>query len=136
MGLQDGAAAGDFLYELTELGIERARRYWEHCTYCGSIPVSLKDYVASVHAQSVRKQNPKVREIRQALSGLSVPPEMVVRLAQAVNSGLGLFLYGAPGNGKTPLLPGWPAPSARRCGFRVPSTWAGRSCGCTIPTTT
>ncbi len=98
---KQSAAAGDFLYELTELGIERARRYWEHCTYFGSIPVSLKDYVASVHAQSVRKQNPKVREIQQALSDLSVPKEMVVRLAQAVNSGLGLFLYGAPGNGKT-----------------------------------
>ncbi|MGO9110378.1 MAG: AAA family ATPase [Thermoguttaceae bacterium] len=101
LGLKQGATAGDFLYELTELGNERARRYWEHCTYFGSIPVSLKDYVASVHAQSVRKQNPKVREIVQALSDLSVPPEMVVRLAQAVNSGLGLFLYGAPGNGKT-----------------------------------
>ncbi len=101
VGLKQAAAAGDFLYELTESGIERVRRYWEHCTYFGSIPVSLKDYVASVHAQSVRKQNPKVREIQQALSDLSVPPEMMVRLAQAVNSGLGLFLYGAPGNGKT-----------------------------------
>ena len=94
-------AAGDFLYELSEAGINRARRYWEHCTYFGSVPVSLKDYVASVHAQSVRKQNPKVREIQTALDDLSVPPEMVIRLAQAVNSGLGLFLYGAPGNGKT-----------------------------------
>ena len=68
------AAAGDFLYELSEVGIERARRYWEHCTYFGSVPVSLKDYIASVHAQSVRKQNPKIREIQKALDGLSVPP--------------------------------------------------------------
>jgi len=98
---KQATATGDFLYELTELGIERARRYWEHCTYFGSIPVSLKDYVASVHGQSVRKQNPKLREIQQVLGDLSVPPEMVLRLAQAVNSGLGLFLYGAPGNGKT-----------------------------------
>ena len=27
--------------------------------------------------------------------------QMVLRLAQAVNSGLAMFLYGAPGNGKT-----------------------------------
>jgi hypothetical protein len=96
-----GSAAGDFLYELSEAGTERARRYWEHCSYFGSVPVSLKDYIASVHAQSVRKQNPKIREIQKALDGLSVPPEMVLRLAQAVNSGLAMFLYGAPGNGKT-----------------------------------
>ena len=98
---KQAAAAGDYLYELTELGVERARRYWEHCTYFGTVPVSLKDYFASVHAQSVRKQNPKVPEILQVLNDLSVPPEMIVRLAQAVNSGLGLFLFGAPGNGKT-----------------------------------
>jgi predicted ATPase with chaperone activity len=54
-----------------------------------------------VHAQSVRGQDPKSREIRDSLSDLSVPQEMIVRLAQAVNSGLGLFLYGSPGNGKT-----------------------------------
>ena len=34
-----GAGASDFLYELSEAGTERARRYWEHCTYFGSVPV-------------------------------------------------------------------------------------------------
>ena len=33
---KSSAAAGDFLYELTEVGIQRARRYWEHCTYFGA----------------------------------------------------------------------------------------------------
>ncbi|MBN2023205.1 MAG: AAA family ATPase [Pirellulales bacterium] len=98
---KSSAAAGDFLYELTEVGVARARRYWEHCTYYGATPVSLRDYVASIHAQSVRRQNPKVREIQRVLADISVSREMTVRLAQAVNSGLGLFLYGAPGNGKT-----------------------------------
>jgi len=96
-------SAGDFLYELTDAGAQRARRYWEHCTYYGSVPVDLKDYIASVQAQSVRGQNPKIRDLQRALLGLSIPLEMVVRLAQAVNSGLGLFLYGAPGNGKTTI---------------------------------
>ena len=103
LGYKLGAAAGDFLYELTELGSARARRYWDHCTYFGAVPVALNDYVASVLAQSVRKQNPKIREIQRALDGLSISPEMIVRLAQAVNSGLALFLYGAPGNGKTTI---------------------------------
>jgi DNA-binding PadR family transcriptional regulator len=98
-----GAGAGDFMYELSEAGTARARRYWEHCTYFGSAPVSLTDYIASVHAQSVRKQNPRIRELQKALDGLSVPPEMLLRLTQAVNSGLAMFLYGAPGNGKTSI---------------------------------
>lgn len=101
LNLKQTAVAGDFLYELTDLGTQRARRYWDQCTYFGSIPVSMSDYLAGVRAQSVRKQNPKVRDIRRALDELSVPEEMVVRLAQAVNSGLGLFLFGPPGNGKT-----------------------------------
>ena len=42
-----------------------------------------------------------MQEIQRALDDLSVPQEMIIRLAQAVNSGLGLFLFGAPGNGKT-----------------------------------
>jgi len=95
--LKSTTATGDYLYELTEAGIERARRNWKDCTYFGSVPVSGKDYIASVGAQSVRKQNPKVRELQRALDGL------VIRLAQAVNSGLGLFLFGAPGNGKTTI---------------------------------
>ena len=94
---------GDFVYDLTETGAQRARRHWQQCTYHGSVPVSIKDYIAGVSAQSVRKQRPKVRELQMALDGLCVPEAMVVRLAQAVNSALGVFLYGAPGNGKTTI---------------------------------
>ena len=101
--LKASAAAGDFVYELSEAGTDRARRYWKHCTYFGSIPVSMRDYVASIHAQSVRKQKPKIEELESALDGLSVPRKMIIRLAQAVSSGLGLFLYGVPGNGKTTI---------------------------------
>ena len=43
----------DFLYQLTDLGRERAKRYWSHCTYFGAAPVSLEDYVESVKAQSL-----------------------------------------------------------------------------------
>jgi len=97
------APAGDYLYELTESGHERARRCWEQCTYFGAAPVALRDYVASVHAQSIRKQNPKIADLRRALKDLVIDPEMLVQLAQAANSGQGLFLYGPAGNGKTSI---------------------------------
>ncbi len=62
---RDTAAAGDYVYDLTELGAERARRHLETCTYFGAAPVSLEDYVASVEAQSVRRQKPRLDRLRR-----------------------------------------------------------------------
>ena len=42
------APMNDYLYQLTDIGRERARRLAEHCTYFGAAPVSLKDYIAGV----------------------------------------------------------------------------------------
>ncbi len=97
------ASAGDYVYELTESGCERARRWTKHCTYFGATPVSLRDYVEGVHAQSVRKQTPKLEDLCRAFTDLLVDEDVLSQLGQAVNSGLGLFLYGAPGNGKTSI---------------------------------
>src|SRR6188768_562093 len=36
-----------------------------------------------------------------AFNGISIESELLDSLGPAVNSGAGLFLYGAPGNGKT-----------------------------------
>ena len=35
------APMNDYLYQLTEPGRERARRFVEHCTYFGAAPVTL-----------------------------------------------------------------------------------------------
>ncbi|GAA4442282.1 AAA family ATPase [Bremerella cremea] len=100
---KDTAQAGDYVYYLTDLGRERARRYNEHCTYYGSAPVSLKDYVASVQAQSLEGQSPSVDALETAFEDLLINKTMFRRLGPAINSGRGLFLYGAPGNGKTSI---------------------------------
>jgi hypothetical protein len=97
------APMNDFVYQLSDLGRERARRYWTHCTYFGSAPVSLEDYIASVKAQSLATQQPTQVQLRQAFSDLQLSDRMLDRLGPAVNSGRGLFLYGAPGNGKTSI---------------------------------
>lgn len=97
------APMNDYVYELGELGRERARRYSQHCTYFGSAPVSLKDYVKSVQAQSLTQQRPTADELRAAFGDLLLNRRMLDRLGPAVNSGRGLFLYGAPGNGKTSI---------------------------------
>jgi len=97
------APMNDYIYELSDLGRERARRYSQLCSYFGSAPVSLSDYVSSVAIQSLTKQRPTRQDLQRALEGLVLSEEMLNRLGPAVNSGRGLFLYGAPGNGKTSI---------------------------------
>jgi predicted ATPase with chaperone activity len=97
------APMSDYFYELTEAGHERARRYARQCTYFGAAPVVLGQYVAAVRAQSVTLQKPRLGDLRKALKDLVLAPEIFSQLGQAVNAGMGLFLYGAPGNGKTSI---------------------------------
>ena len=93
----------DYVYEMTDIGRERARRLVEHCTYFGSAPVDLAEYIESVQAQSLNKQHPTVDDLRRAFEDLLINPGMLRRLGPAINSGRGLFLFGAPGNGKTSI---------------------------------
>jgi len=97
------APMNDYLYQLTDVGRERARRLSEHCTYFGAAPVALKDYIAAVAAQSLTKQHPTVDDLNEAFSDLLINKKMLRRLGPAINSGRGLFLFGAPGNGKTSI---------------------------------
>ena len=97
------APMNDYQYQLTDVGRERAQRYSAHCTYFGSAPVALGDYVASVEAQSLTKQHPTPEDLHRAFDDLLLNKRMLNRLGPAVNSGRGLFLYGAPGNGKTSI---------------------------------
>ena len=97
------AAMNDYLYQLTDLGRERGRRQAEHCSYFGAAPVTLSAYIDSVRAQSLEKQHPTQEDLRRAFEDLLISPRMLARLGPAINSGRGLFLFGAPGNGKTSI---------------------------------
>jgi len=97
------APMNDYQYQLTDVGRERARRYSQHCTYFGAAPVALADYVASVRAQSLTEQHPTLEALHAAFDDLLLNKRMLDRLGPAINSGRGLFLYGAPGNGKTSI---------------------------------
>lgn len=97
------APMNDYQYELTDMGRERARRYSQHCTYFGSAPVALDEYVAAVGAQSLVGQRPTAEALDRAFHDLLLNKRMLDRLGPAINSGRGLFLYGSPGNGKTSI---------------------------------
>lgn len=103
LAFKSPATLSDYIYEMTDAGLHRARRYAEQCGYCGAAPVSLADYVAGVAAQSLQKLRPRIHDLRRAFGDLILSEEMFLRLGRAVTSGRGLFLYGSPGNGKTSI---------------------------------
>ncbi len=97
------AQLGDYYYALTDQGADRARAAMRACAYVGPVPVLLEDYILSVDAQTIRAESAKRHQLEEAFSDISVEEEMLELLGPAINSGAGLFLYGAPGNGKTTI---------------------------------
>jgi hypothetical protein len=100
---KSGATLTDYLYEITDLGLQRARESSIDCDYCGTVPVTLADYTRSVAAQSVTRARPRLESLSRAFADLTISREMFLRLGRAITSGRGLFLHGPPGNGKTTI---------------------------------
>lgn len=97
------APLNDYLYSLTEHGRERARAHLNASGYVGPVPVPLQDYVTSVDAQTISAESPRREHLEKAFQDISVTEDLFDRLGPAINSGAGLFLYGAAGNGKTTI---------------------------------
>jgi predicted ATPase with chaperone activity len=95
------AQLGDYIYALTEQGRNLGKSAMEASAYIGPAPVPLDDYIVSVEAQTIRAESPKRKQLQAAFADINIEPEMLELLGPAVNSGAGMFLYGAPGNGKT-----------------------------------
>jgi hypothetical protein len=100
---KNSAPMNDYVYQLTELGRERAKKFSEHCTYFGSAPVPLTAYIDSVKRQTLTDQHPTEEDLHRAFEDLLIDKRMLLRLGPAINSGRGMFLFGAPGNGKTSI---------------------------------
>ena len=97
------AQMGYYDFAISDYGRERARRYNEECTYFGSAPVSLPDYLKAMEAQSIAKQEATEEDLKRAFSDLIINEKMLERLGPAINSGRGMFLFGEAGNGKTSI---------------------------------
>ena len=97
------ASLNDYVYGLTDEGRKRAQVFHSECAYVGPAPVPLNDYVISVEAQAICDEPIRRAELKDAFYNVSVSDDLLDMLGPAVNSGSGLFLYGAPGNGKSTL---------------------------------
>ena len=72
-----------------------------------AIPVRLPCRCRSTSPRSKRRrfavEAPKRTRLEKAFADISIDPNLFDSLGPAVNSGAGMFLYGAPGNGKSTL---------------------------------
>jgi hypothetical protein len=102
----NGTGTAGYRYALTDLGRDRASQFLDVCRYIGPAPVPLSQYNAYVRAcMSARPYLDRTR-LAKGFEHLVVSGPMLDRLGPAVNSGKSLFLYGAPGNGKTVIAEG------------------------------
>jgi len=103
IGHKSSSGVADYEYELSPKGVEQARIHLSRSTYCGSAPVTLVDYRKSILRQSVKNLKPTFEAVAEALNDLEVTDLQISQLGQAINSGKSMFLFGAPGNGKTSI---------------------------------
>ncbi|MBM0106082.1 hypothetical protein JM946_15215 [Steroidobacter sp. S1-65] len=88
-------------YVLTERGRGSAMASLMVSGYVGPAPVPLERYVETVRMQSVRSRRVTRARMSAAFSDTVLDPAMLDRLGPAMNSGKAIFVYGAPGTGKT-----------------------------------
>jgi hypothetical protein len=101
-----GAGSAGYRYALTDLGRDRAGQFFELSRYVGPAPVPLAQYNAYVRACMAARPYLDRDRLSTGFEHLVVGKWMFDQLGPAVNSGKSLFLYGAPGNGKTVLAEG------------------------------
>ncbi|MCC7032024.1 MAG: ATP-binding protein [Acidobacteria bacterium] len=101
--LGSGLVAGPaYVYRITDLGRQRALLFLEQSHYVGAAPVPFAAYESYMRAFTAVLPRPATRDrVRDAFGELVLSQRVLDQLGPAVNGGHSLFIYGAPGNGKT-----------------------------------
>jgi predicted ATPase with chaperone activity len=96
-----GLSRSGYVFDLSASGRDRAREALTSNQYVGPAPVPLQQYREWTLRQSISKTRVTREMVRQGFRGLVLEDAMHEMLGPAINSAKSLFLYGAPGNGKT-----------------------------------
>jgi len=100
---QRGIGDAGFAYVHTSKGAARALEALEKTQYRGPLPVPIADYLASVEAQPIDNNLVTGTRVREAFADLLAPDSLTDKIGPSIMSGSALFLFGAPGNGKTAM---------------------------------
>ena len=96
-----GIGTAGYALALTDSGRDRARRLMQICSYVGPAPVPVAQYIAFMTVLGAERPLIDADRVAKGFSHLIVAPEMLDQLGPAINARRALFLYGAPGNGKS-----------------------------------
>ena len=90
-------------YTVTKQGRARSEEIAKASTrYSGAAPVSMQEY-KTVLQEAAKPGTLDLIKVNLALSGIELAPGVTEAVRAAVNSRSSIFIYGAPGNGKTTL---------------------------------
>jgi hypothetical protein len=101
-----GSGTAGYRYALTDLGRDRAALHFAANHYAGPVPVSLEAYVSAMRTLAASRGYIEREQLHSGFSHLVVSDGVLEQLGPAVNAGKAVFLYGAPGNGKTVIATG------------------------------
>ena len=101
-----GVGSAGYRYVLTDLGRDRAMQFMDICRYVGAAPVPIDQSNDYVRACMAARLPVDCEKLETGFGHLVVNRKMLDQLGPAVNAGKSLFLYGAPGNGKTVVAEG------------------------------
>ncbi|MEN8098289.1 MAG: ATP-binding protein [Chloroflexota bacterium] len=98
-----GIGESMYQYTITQKGADKARELLLRTTYVGPTPVTLQDYYRHIGTQTEVRSRVRPDDVRNGMTHLVLPDDILDRVGPAINSGKSLFLYGPPGNGKTSI---------------------------------
>jgi hypothetical protein len=101
-----GTSGASYRYTLTDAGRDRGRSYLDANAYTGAAPVPLAAYVAYMKALAASRGYIDRERLKSGFAHLIVGDQILEQLGPATNANKAVFLYGAPGNGKTVLAEG------------------------------
>jgi hypothetical protein len=101
-----GSGTAGYRYALTDKGRDRAAQYLTANAYIGPVPVPLAAYVDAMRKLAASNGYIERERLRDGFRHLIVGDDVLEKLGPAVNAGKAVFLYGAPGNGKTVIADG------------------------------
>lgn len=95
------AGSGELIYGLTERGRSLAKSALASSGYVGPAPVPLADYTKLVKSQSVHVAPIRRQKMLETFKDVLISDRVLDQLGPAMHSGKAIFIYGAPGTGKT-----------------------------------